>query len=62
MVGDGYSNCYALPAEWMETIDNSYCANSVVNVTKDHFFMKKPDKKKGMFPSLIPNNKKKLVL
>ena len=25
MVEDGYSNCYALPAEWMETIDPSYC-------------------------------------
>jgi len=25
MVENNYSNCYALPAEWMETIDPSYC-------------------------------------
>ena len=58
MVENGYSNCYALPAEWMETIDPSYCIEK-----SDSGRIKFSGKeKKCILPSLVPKGKKKLLL
>jgi hypothetical protein len=61
MVEDGYSNCYALPAEWMETIDPSYCITKSESTSYSYSLHLGAAEKKYILPSL-PKQKKKLVL
>ena len=62
MVEEGYSNCYALPAEWMETIDPSYCMTKNDSTRASYHMPSKKCDKKGVLPSLVPEGKKKLRL
>ena len=59
MVEDGYSNCYAFPAEWMETIDPSYCITKS-DSARVSFHMN--GEKRGKLPALVPQGKRKLIL
>lgn len=61
MVEDKYSNCYALPAEWMETIDPSYCAMKSDTTTFSYSLHLSKAEKKALLPTL-PRNTKKLIL
>ncbi len=61
MVVDGYSNCYALPAEWMQTIDPSYCINKTDSSNFSYGLHLSPAEKKAILPS-IQKTKRKLVL
>lgn len=62
MVQDGYSNCYALPAEWMETIDPSYCISKDTLSSFSYNLHIGSHEKKVLLPSLIAKDKKKLKL
>lgn len=57
---ENYSNCYALPPEWMETIDPTY---SVTRASQSYSYpLKKRDHPKHSKKALLPSNKKQLVL
>lgn len=58
---DSYSNCYSLPAEWMETIDPTYCVSKGPPASFNYVLHLSPAEKRNLLPSL-PVKTKKLQL
>lgn len=58
---DSYSNCYSLPAEWMETIDPSYCITKSQSSSFNYGLHLSPAEKRSLLPSVAPK-RKRLVL
>lgn len=58
---DSYSNCYSLPAEWMETIDPTYCIAKSQSVSFNYGLHLTNAEKRTILPTLTPK-RRKLVL
>jgi hypothetical protein len=58
---ESYSNCYSLPAEWMETIDPSYCINKSQTASFNYQLHLNAAEKRTLFPT-VATKRKKLVL
>jgi hypothetical protein len=62
MVSDDYSNCYSLPAEWMETIDPSYCITQTQAETFNYGLHLGISERKQLFPAVNTQRPRKLIL
>lgn len=59
---ENYSNCYSLPAEWMETIDPSYCITKSQSTSFNYGLHLNTAEKKLLLPNVDVKKKKRLVL
>jgi hypothetical protein len=55
---ESYSNCYSLPAEWMETIDPTYCIAKTQTASFNYGLHLSPAEKRTLLPSVNTKRRK----
>ena len=55
---ESYSNCYSLPAEWMETIDPTYCIGKTQSGSFNYGLHLSPAEKRTLLPSVNTKRRK----